>query len=68
VFEVFFEALSLFRRTDFDEEGLQLAEELRDLSTWDELEDSELVELGGRVIEELGRRHRAGTANLVTEP
>ena len=68
VSKVLLKTLPLFGRTNREEGRLQLGEIGSNLFPRNELEDAELVELGGCVIEELGCGHRAGTADLITEP
>jgi hypothetical protein len=66
--EVLFESLLLLGRAQLEKEGLELGEKRTDLFTRDQLEDAELMEFRGRVVDELGGGHGAGTADLVAEP
>jgi len=66
--EVLLETAPLLGRAQFHEVRSQPVEVLLDLLMGDQLEHTELVELGRGVEDEISSRHVAGAADLVADP
>jgi len=66
--EVFLETTPLLGRAQLHEVRLQPVEVFLDLLVCDQLEHTELVELGRGVENEISSRHVAGAADLVADP
>ena len=68
VLKVLLEPAPLVDRAQLEQMRLQSTEKGADLFLWDELENTELVEFGCGVVDQVRRSHVAGSADLIADP